>query len=1253
MNFKQRQEIADKAIKKMEVYLRDYENRTNIIKTIVDRSNDSNYLLNNLFDSYHNFMDNEIDNIINYENPYVIENIKNIKSNKYLKHKIHFSEISKEKPTIDGPDARALYPAYCKLHKKDYMVKIKAKIVHEVIEVIKDNEGNEQEKIINNYVYDEPQILGMIPCMIRSKYCNLNNLSADGLKLLGEDSHAYGGYFIINGQDYSIVTQMRKSPNYIYLNYITKDNNKEYYTAFLQSRPESTYEYPHDVNVMLPANSNVLFMSIKVPKTGAHLIPLVVIFKALGISSDKDVFDIIVGGRNINKDVENIIHSSLIVPLEFEKGEPILVTNRESALKYIGDKIEYTYSDISELVNRVNKDIIQDKILPHLNNTGGDRKKCIFLAHMARKLLSIKDGSIELDDKDNLGNKLFYNAGPMLAMLWRFEFKVGMDELKNQLNLKKASDNLTSIFTSGYPVDKIVNKNIIRCMKKGEFPTSKSNYNDTQGVSQSIDFVCYLNGLARLRKCVIPLQNTQNTKNDNIHQTHGTHLAGICINDSPDGKDIGLTNEESLICKITVNAPSRSERNFLLKLCEDGGLDNYPGFLPKEVKHPDLDLFKDFERCSYDEFNNLTTILVNGDIVGVSKKPYLLFPILRKARREHLIGRFTEIAYYHSYNEIHLNTGGQRMMICVMPLIDNMPIYNDTDIKNIRNGTIKYNDLLVGKRVKVGKYHSHSIGNALELYEYSKYHNGGKKSVVVPDYYEELIPFIEYVGIHEYQESYMIALDQPFIKDNLLKNPLRQFHYRLIAPWTIFNINALTAPMFNMTQTPRSVYQFSHNKQTISCSKWNHFVLYDKITYQGWFLSNPLCITVAHKLLPLHNYPEGDMARVMIATQDAQNQEDSLIFNKKSVDNGLFWSCTYHSYHAPLSEQEGIFQKPDPSNTDKCSHGKSFDHLESDGKPIIGAKVKKGDAIIGIVQPIDDKMNNVTNKKYVNRSLDYKYKNGVVSRVIVSKTTDGNKFMTVIVKIIRKINVGDKFSSKAGQKGTVSTIKPPEDLPFTDEGERPDLIMNPTSLPKRMTLSYLAEGLIGNLAGYKGINMDTTVYQQGPNFIPYIKTELAKCGLPEDGYIHIRDPKTGRKKNNKVFMGWIYYQRLKYMSSDKLKPRDTGAKDFVTKQPTASSAKDSGKKIGEMEKDAIIANNCPNNLRSMFYDKSDGTEFYVSNGSICPGNPKENIYGFESGSNQVFHTKLGYSTNLAINEMRTLMLEPYIVMDPNEKFENK
>ena len=440
-------------------------------------------------------------------------------------------------------------------------------------------------------------------------------------------------------------------------------------------------------------------------------------------------------------------------------------------------------------------------------------------------------------------------------------------------------------------------------------------------------------------------------------------------------------------------------------------------------------------------------------------------------------------------------------------------------------------------------------------------------------------------------------------------------------------------------------------KQAIGVYVTNYDNRMDKTAYVLTYPMRPLVETRVMNIIKLNNIPSGQQVIVAIASHSGYNQEDSLLFNKGAIDRGLFLATIYHTEKdedKKLFGNEEIRCKPDKSNTKNMKFA-NYDKLDANGIIKENTLIEDRDIIIGKVLPIKENKNDFTKTmKHSDESISFRtHEESYVDKNYIETNGDGYNFCKVRIRNYRKPVIGDKFSSRHGQKGTIGNIIPEEDMPFTAHGLKPDIIINPHAIPSRMTIAQLKETLLGKVLLQLGLFGDGTSF--GEFEISSIIDKLNDLGYESKGNELMYNALTGEQLTMNIFIGPAFYQRLKHMVNDKQHSRSIGPMVNLTRQPAEGRARDGGLRFGEMERDCMISHGASRFTKGRIFDASDAYSTFVCSkcGSIAAFNNKEHIHYCNMCSNRsdFKYIEIPYACKLMFQELITMNIAPRILCE--------
>jgi DNA-directed RNA polymerase II subunit RPB2 len=588
--------------------------------------------------------------------------------------------------------------------------------------------------------------------------------------------------------------------------------------------------------------------------------------------------------------------------------------------------------------------------------------------------------------------------------------------------------------------------------------------------------------------------------------------------------------------------------------------------------------------------------------------------MLKDKKNQGIINVYTSVIFNYKMGEIRVCNDGGRLTRPVLRVKNNKLLLKKSTLQQLKTGELTWDDLLTNCRLE----------NAL----------------------------IEYIDPEE-QSFGMIAMKpKDLVKPLLEKHTIHHYTHCEIHPSTIFGVLASCIPFPDHNQSPRNTYQCAQAKQAMGVYVTNYEQRMDKTAYVLNCPGRPLVDTRIMDMIHINKIPSGFTVVVAIMTHTGYNQEDSLLFNKGSIDRGLFQATIYHTEKdedkQKINGDEEIRCKPDPTKT----KGMKFaNYNKVNGKGIIpeNTLVKNRDVIISKVTPIKENKNDHTKLiKYEDQSRIYKTdEETYIDKNYIDRNGDGYNFAKVRLRTVRKPVIGDKFSSRSGQKGTIGDIIPEEDMPFTRTGIKPDLILNPHAIPSRMTIGQLKETVLAKTLLELGLFGDGTSF--GELDIQTIREELLKNGFESNGNELMYNGLTGEQMECSIFIGPVFYQRLKHMVADKQHSRAIGPMVNLTRQPAEGRSRDGGLRFGEMERDAMVSHGAARFTKGRMYDASDKYEVYSCKkcGMVASYNDVKHIHRCRTCDNRTdfARVEMPYACKLLFQELTTMNIAPRMITE--------
>jgi len=498
---------------------------------------------------------------------------------------------------------------------------------------------------------------------------------------------------------------------------------------------------------------------------------------------------------------------------------------------------------------------------------------------------------------------------------------------------------------------------------------------------------------------------------------------------------------------------------------------------------------------------------------------------------------------------------------------------------------------------------------------------------------------VEYLDAAE-EENALVALSEDEITPE---------HTHIeVAPYDLFGIAACLVPFANYSPPAKILVGTKNQRFALGVYSSNYHSRYDVNISVLETPQNPIVKTVMNDLSGYSKHPSGQNFTIAVMQHEGYNMEDAVILNKASIERGLSRSFFFRPYDAEeIRYPGGLVDEVTIPNKDTKDYRTEHDYrlLEDDGIVYPGADVTESDVVVGKISPPRflsgaDEYNFAVNIKR-DSSVSLKHgETGVVDQVIITENSEGNRLIRVKVRDVRIPEVGDKFTSRHGQKGVVGLIVPQEDMPFSANGITPDLIFSPHSLPSRMTLSHMLELLAGKVGALSARQIDATTFECESE--EDLRKSLLQLGFRDDGTEIFYDGKTGKQHRAKIFVGSIYYEKLVHMVSNKAQARSRGPIQLLTRQPTEGKAKEGGLRLGEMEQQTFVAHGAALLLKERF--SSDMTKVPVCNkcGIISVENRYTNklVCPVCDSSNDIDYVEVAYAFKLVLEELESLGIRP-------------
>ena len=867
--------------------------------------------------------------------------------------------------------------------------------------------------------------------------------------------------------------------------------------------------------------------------------------------------------------------------------EAFEIRTTTEAISYISENINNTYYYVQNEDKKIS--YIKETVLKeYLNHLGDDKqKKIFFTGMMINKLLKCCLGVIPFDDRDSHLNKRFETPGYLMGNLtYQCVHKITKD-VKNFVS-KEVNSGLWNLNKNYYDIINEINihKIIKSSYLENILKGAMATGNWGMKVNASKQGVSQVLNRLTYPSTISHLRRVQ-TPSDNT----GKLIPPRKLHGTSWGYICPSETPEGQAVGIVKNLSMTCEISI--------------GNSSEAVRHYIQKYIQSFETIDIYTFNKMeyVKVLINGDWIGFTDNPDTLVKDIKIKRKEGLIHHHISIYWDVMTYCIYIYSDGGRPIRPLLVVEENQLLFDS-----------KINEMLNQSKVKWINLVNKSISN---------------------DTY-----CIDYVDPYETNNT-IICMDM----NNIEKN---KYTHCAIHPSLILGALASCIPFPHHNQAPRNTYQSAMGKQAVGVHCTNYNNRYDTFSHVLSYPQRPLIETKMMKYLNANKLPNGINVIVAIQTYGGYNQEDSILFNKAAIDRGLFTSTFYRTYKDEerknqLSGEEEKFCSPDKEKLlfpKPCNYSK----LNENGFVPPNTYVDEKDILIGKVVPIK----NDESYNYKDNSVSLKKNEfGFVDDNYITTNSDGYKICKTRIRSFRFPEIGDKFSSRHGQKGTVGMIYPPEDMPFTSDGIIPDIIINPHAIPSRMTIAQLVECILGKTCCETGNIGNATAFDRIS--VQNITEMLLNAGHERSGNEILYNGFTGEQIKTQIFMGPTFYQRLKHMSGDKIHSRSSGPIVTMTRQPAEGRSSHGGLRFGEMERDCMIAHGTSNFLKERMMDVSDKYHIFVCKVCNLPAqaNQETNFYECKNCNNyrNFKRVNLPYSCKLLMQELQCMSIAPRFITE--------
>lgn len=1305
--------------------------------------NPNTFLTQHHIASYESFVFRELPDIILSENPITIlkepidaeRGIYKYKTEIFIGGDVNSAEtlgLDVGAPVItldDGNTVRRMFPNEARLRNLTYAATFQADILIRMTFTAAAAaagggaagaaEGTPEQQVRELRFNNFP--LFKLPILLRSKLCATHGADRALLFEMGECNNDQGGYFVVDGSEKVLITRQEQAFNSVYVEKRPASDLKiDTYASVVCQHPVTKQTRRVALSRLHASSTNeegAIRVSLPLVK---GTIPLFVLFRALGVESDRDIVRMILP----DADAPGIAAAEATLVASIHDAWPI--TNSRLAIEFIRT---LTTGFIVEHV----LDILHTHVFSHVPDRPLARAQ--YLAELVRKMIRVEQGAEPSTNRDDIRNQRLLPAGTLLRGLftecwksWKKAVRLEVDKTYNYNRTLYQDENFLNIFSAGN-ISKVLmpgmlNDALMRGFR-GKWGTNE--YNTKTGVIQPLARISFLDAMSHTRRVVSDFDTSM--KLTGPRQLHTSQVGYFCTSETPTGAHIGATKNLSILTAISIYAPSAAFTNWLLTR---GGV-------------------LDVARATAAVAATATSVQINGGTIGFTQDPLRLTQVLKLMKWTACLPPTASISFNTGDNivRIYLDDGRPLRPLWHLQAEGAWPQIM-LDVHHGKAAALPgWRALVCGTYPPTASFDIYSAAFLDPLAAET-----ATEKLTLDAYVAHLAPYagaVEYVDPYEGNEAYISWWGR--VEDLSPTHTHAEIH-----PSSLMGLLASMIPFANHNQAPRNQLSCSQSKQGIGYYATNYENRFDTYGSMLCYGEGALSRTIVHDAVAGGAMPYGTNLVFALACFNGYNQDDGILFNRSSIERGLFRSLAFRSYETveevdPISK--AVYRIGNPHNVlawTTLKAGVDYSQLDEFGV------IKEGTVITDKTVLVGRYLTNPETGAITDASLlPTVFTKGRVDRVVVLHQADGMRLVRVRIFEERVPELGDKFcltpdhdvltanrgwipisdvtcedrvevydpanksvaqtsplevlafehsgemfeievqdgvaqtvtaehrlyihdaagerfskasevydakncgrvalighdgahipiqtirridanpsghvyclrvpteiflvrhngivswtgnSSRHGQKGTMGMLLDAQDMPRTAEGIVPDVVVNPHCIPSRMTIAQMLEQLFGKLGAMIGAKMNATSFMNDEQSFKAIGDALQALGFQRDGEEIMYSGMTGVMFTGSVFIAPLYFMRLKHLTQDKMNSRSTGRKEIRTHQPTGGRGNEGGMRIGEMERDSLIAHGVTDFLEETMMKRSDGTSFWVCNGcgTIPIYNEAQNLF---------------------------------------------
>ncbi|KAI5213231.1 Dna-Directed Rna polymerase Iii Subunit Rpc2 [Manis pentadactyla] len=723
------------------------------------------------------------------------------------------------------------------------------------------------------------------------------------------------------------------------------------------------------------------------------------------------------------------------------------------------------------------------------------RAKCIYTAVMVRRVI-LAQGDNKVDDRDYYGNKRLELAGQLLSLLFEDLFKKFNSEMKKIADQVIPKQRAAQFDVVKHMRQDQITNGMVNAISTGNWSLKRFKM-DRQGVTQVLSRLSYISALGMMTRISSQFEKTRKVSGPRSLQP--SQWGMLCPSDTPEGEACGLVKNLALMTHITTDM----EDGPIVKLASNLGVEDVNLLCGEELSYP-----------------NVFLVFLNGNILGVIRDHQKLVNTFRLMRRAGYINEFVSISTNLTDRCVYISSDGGRLCRPYIIVKKQKPAVTNKHMEELAQGYRNFEDFL----------------------------------------HESLV---EYLDVNEENDCNIALYEHTINKDTT---------HLEIEPFTLLGVCAGLIPYPHHNQSPRNTYQCAMGKQAMGTIGYNQRNRIDTLMYLLAYPQKPMVKTKTIELIEFEKLPAGQNATVAVMSYSGYDIEDALVLNKASLDRGFGRCLVYKNAKCTLKRYTNqTFDKVMGPMLDAATRKPIWRHeiLDADGEKVENKQVLVNKSMPTVTQIPLEGSNVPQQPQYKDVPITYKgATDSYIEKVMISSNAEDAFLIKMLLRQTRRPEIGDKFSSRHGQKGVCGLIVPQEDMPFCDSGICPDIIMNPHGFPSRMTVGKLIELLAGKAGVLDGRFHYGTAF--GGSKVKDVCEDLVRHGYNYLGKDYVTSGITGEPLEAYIYFGPVYYQKLKHMVLDKMHARARGPRAVLTRQPTEGRSRDGGLRLGEMERDCLI-----------------------------------------------------------------------------------